>query len=247
MSDGAMLQRLERADRDAELLARLDVLDGHREGLAHGADRLGRQRRDRLVDRALDDRKPALGRSEHVLRLDPDLGESDLRGAPSVLGRIAAARHARRVGVDEEEPDPVAVAPVARDPGRDDERVGAVAVDDETLLAVQHEGRAVLARGQRHVVEIEPGLPFGMGEAQAQFARRDPPDQIGPLVRIRRVLDDPAAEHDGLEIGFERQRLAELLHRDHGLDRAAAETAVLLRERRAEQAHFGVVAPEVRR
>ncbi len=83
-----------------------------------------------------------------------------------------------------------------------------------------------------------------MGDAEAQFARRDPPDQIGPLVRIRRVLDDPAAEHDGLEIGFERERLAELLHRDHGLDRAAAETAVLLRERRAEQAHFGVVAPE---
>ena len=55
MSDGAMLQRLERADRHAELLARLHVLDRHRERFAHRPDRLGGERGDRLVDRPLDD------------------------------------------------------------------------------------------------------------------------------------------------------------------------------------------------
>ena len=178
------------------------------------------------------------------MRLDAHVGEADLRRALAVLGRIAAPRHARRVGVDEEEADSVAVAPSARDPGRDDEPVGAVALADEALLAVEHEGAAVLAGGRRDVVEIEAGLPFGMGEAQAQLARGDLSDQLAALFGRRAMPDQRAAEHDGLEIGLERQRLAEFLHHDHRLDRAAAVAAVLFGERRAEQAHVGVFAPQ---
>ena len=98
---------------DAELLARLEILDRHRQRFRHRADRLGRKRRDRLVDRPLDDRKRAVGRADDVMRRRADIGEGDLRRPLAVLGRIAAPGHARSVGVDEEEADPVAIAPRA--------------------------------------------------------------------------------------------------------------------------------------
>ena len=84
-----------------------------------------------------------------------------------------------------------------------------------------------------------------MGEAQAQIAGRDRADEFGPPLGTRRVPQQRAAQNHGLKIGLERQRLAEFLHHDHRFDRAAAEAAVFLRERRAEQAHLGVFAPEL--
>src|SRR5262249_42638155 len=58
------------------------------------------------------------------------------------------------------------------------------------------------------------------------------------------MLDEGAAQDDSLEVGLERQRLAELFHHDHGFDRAAAETAVGFGKGRAGDAHFGIVAPQ---
>ena len=53
-----------------------------------------------------------------------------------------------------------------------------------------------------------------------------------------------AAEHDGREIRLQRQRAAERLHHDHGLDRPAAEAAVLLARTAAEQAELGILLPQ---
>ena len=105
-----MLQRLERSDRDAELLARLEVVDGHRQRLGHCADGFGGKRGDRLVDGPLDDRQRAVRGAQNVVRRDADVGEADLRRPLAVLGRIAAAGHAGGAGVDEEETDPVGVS-----------------------------------------------------------------------------------------------------------------------------------------
>ena len=195
---GAMLQRLERADRHAELLARLHVFDRHGERFAHRPDRFGRERGDRLVDDALDQRQRASRGAEHVLRPDAHVGKGDVGRALAVLGRVAAPRHARRVGVDEKEADPVAVAPAAGEARRHDQLVGAVALADERLLAVQHEGGAVLAGGEPDIDEIEARLLFGMGKAQAQIARRDLADEVGALFGRGGVLQERAAEHDGL-------------------------------------------------
>ena len=228
----------------AELLARLHVFDRHRQRFAHRADRLGGKRRDRLVDRPFDDRQRASGLAENVLGLDPHVGEGDLRRALAVLGRIAAPRDAGRIGVDQEEADPVPIAAAAAEPRRNDQRVRAVALADEPLLAVQHESRAVFARGQPDIMQIVARLPLGVGETEPEIARCDLADEIGPLFGTGAVPDQRAAEDDGLEIRFERQRLAEFLHHDHGLDRAAAVAAVVLREGRAKQAHLGVLAPQ---
>src|ERR1700735_3977722 len=83
-----------------------------------------------------------------------------------------------------------------------------------------------------------------MREAQLKLARRDRADQFGALLVACPVLQQGAAQDDGLKVGIERQRLAELLHHDHRLDRTAAEAAVDFSKRRAEQAHLGIVAPQ---
>ena len=68
---------------------------------------------------------------------------------------------------------------------------------------------------------------------------------------VRRLLlgrtaaaQEAAADHDGGEIRLQHQRLAQRLHHDHGLDRAGAEAAVVFRERQAEQALLGELAPD---
>jgi len=57
--DDAMLQRLEGADRHAELLARLQVLERGIAGELHRPDRLGADERGGEVDRFLDLRQAA--------------------------------------------------------------------------------------------------------------------------------------------------------------------------------------------
>src|SRR5258708_22400412 len=68
--DGAMLERLEGADRDAELLARLQVLDCELVHHRHRADRLGGERGDGEVDRALDDRQRLVLPSEQGISVE---------------------------------------------------------------------------------------------------------------------------------------------------------------------------------
>src|SRR3954470_1444609 len=58
------------------------------------------------------------------------------------------------------------------------------------------------------------------------------------------MAQEAAADHDGGEIWLQHQRLAERLHHDHGLDRAGAKAAIGFRERQAQQALLGELAPD---
>ena len=53
-----------------------------------------------------------------------------------------------------------------------------------------------------------------------------------------------AGDHDRCQIRLQHQRLADRFHHDHGFDRAGAEAAVVFRERQAEQALLGELAPD---
>jgi hypothetical protein len=57
---GTMLERLEAADRDPELHARLQVVERHRERRRHSADHLRAEPGRAGVDHALEQAKPAL-------------------------------------------------------------------------------------------------------------------------------------------------------------------------------------------
>ena len=58
------------------------------------------------------------------------------------------------------------------------------------------------------------------------------------------MAQEAAADHDGRQIRLQHQRLAERFHHDHGFDRAGAEAAIGFRERQAQQALLGELAPD---
>ena len=79
-----MLQHLEIADRHAELLALLEVVDRDLVHRAHRADRFGGERRDAGIDHALDQRIGIAGLADHGVRADLDARQRDLGGAQAV-------------------------------------------------------------------------------------------------------------------------------------------------------------------
>ena len=108
ISDDAVLQRLEAADRLAELLARLQVLAARLEHRFHAAQRLGHLRERGAVERLLELREAAAGRREprvggHVHRAQLEVG-----GQRAVDQRIAVQRG--RALVDQEQREPLAAS-----------------------------------------------------------------------------------------------------------------------------------------
>ena len=59
------------------------------------------------------------------------------------------------------------------DARRDQQPIGAVAVQHDALGAVQHPAAAVLPRGGGDIGEVVARLPFDMREGQLQLALRD--------------------------------------------------------------------------
>ena len=102
----------------------------------------------------------------------------------------------------------------------------------------------LLLRGGHHVGDVVARLPLAVRERELHAAVGDR-RQHARLLRIAAAeTHRGAAQHHGRQIRLQDQRAAERLHHQHDLDRAAAEPAVLLGERQAEQAEFGVLRPQ---
>ena len=138
------------------------------------------------------------------------------------------AADASALGRDEEQADPVAVAPAAGGAGADHEMLRAVAMDDDGLAPVEHIALALAPGAGRDIEQIIARLRFGEGQRQPRAALDDAGDD--PLLQRSRPAepDRAARQHHGREIGLQRQPLAERLHHQQRLDRPAAEAALLL-------------------
>ena len=187
----------------------------------------------------------AAGAAGFAERLRADVGERDLGGAAAVLRGITAPRHAGRVGVNEKQAEAAHLALAAGEPCEHNQLVCAVAIEHETFFATQQIAVAVLLRCRLDVERAPAGLWFRMRQRQPQLAAGDLGDQLGALGRRRAVAQRGARQHDAREIGLQRQGAAERLLRQHDLDGAAAVAAVLLGERRAQQAELGVLPPKL--
>ena len=240
-----MLQRLVLADGAAELLAGLHVVHGHGVHGVHDADGLRTDGGDHLVLHPLHDGQ---GFGRVAQGLAGGVGQGDLCGAHTVLGGVAAALHAGAVGVHEEQADAMPGAVVAGGAGGDDQGIGAVAVQDEGLLPGQAPRRATVAGWGFHgasvdVVQAPAGLALGLGIGQHALAGGDARHQFGQLLGAGSVAQQAAAHDDGGKVGLDDQGAAEGFHDDAGLDRAAAEAAMLLGKGKAEQALVGELLP----
>ena len=128
--------------------------------------------------------------------------------------------------------------------GGNDQRVGALAVQHDEFLAVDHVTVAFLLRRGRDVVEVVARVLLQLRKGKGLAAVDDAGNMRG-LLRVRRAVAQKAAgDHDGRQVGLQHHRLAERLHHDHGLDRAGAKAAIGFRERQAQQALLGELAPD---
>src|SRR5258708_7847460 len=139
--DHAVLQHLELADRHAELLARLDVLERGGVDRIHAAGGLGAERHDGSRDRVLDHREGAIDLAQHRVGADRDLVEGELGGTLRVLRRVVTPREAFRLAVDDEQGEPLLLARAARGAGEHDDAVGGRRVVDHTFLAGERRAR----------------------------------------------------------------------------------------------------------
>ena len=140
---------------------------------------------------------------------------------------------------------PLALGAAARRARGDDQLVGAVAVQDDALLALQRVAAlAVGARRGGRIGEVVARLPLLVRQRQGQLALDDSRHQLLQQRGVAGVAQRAAAQHDRRQVGLDRQRAAERLGEDHGLGQALPEPAVLLGERHAEQAELGVLPPQ---
>jgi hypothetical protein len=100
-------ERLERAERLVELLARLRVLDRDLERAVGAADRLRREQDDPLVQRCVPGVPARAGRTDPRRRGHAYLLEVHAVLAVGAERELLGERDARRVRIDQEEIDPV--------------------------------------------------------------------------------------------------------------------------------------------
>ena len=181
--------------------------------------------------------------AEHGVGADLDPAQRDFRRPDAVAQRIGAAGDAIGIAVDEEQRNTGGVIALARGAGADDQRVGAVAVQYDALRAVDDPAIALAGRLGQHVRQIVARLPLAMREGEQLFARGDLRQQRALLRVIAGEAQRGAGQHDRREIRLQRQRPAERLHHQHDLDAAAAEPAMLLGKRQAEQPQLGILRP----
>jgi hypothetical protein len=105
--DGLVLQRLEGADGDAKLFARLEIVDGERMQRLHRPDGLRRDRGDTGFNGAFENRKAAAHGAE---RFCFDIGQNHVGKPPAVLRFVAGNLYTSRIGRNDKERDTIFVA-----------------------------------------------------------------------------------------------------------------------------------------
>ena len=235
----AVLQRLEHADRYPELLARLQVFECGVVRVLDRADRLGAQERGGVVHDFLDERqrsaflpKQCIGSNRHAL-------EGNIRGAQLVHGAVGLERDAFRLALHQEQADSARV----RGTCRDDEHLGNRRADHRAFPAVELPAAARFPRRRRDLREVVARILLGLRKRHFQLALDDLRQNAVFLRRSTRAGDELRPEADGSEIRLDHQRLSEQFHDAHQVDRAAAEPAVVRRERQPKQPHLGEGAP----
>ena len=240
-----MLQRLERSDRDAELPARLEVLERVAVGGSDRAHRLGANERCRKVDDLLDQRQRTAGRSEDGAGGDADVVEPHVGCARAVEHAQRRERDARCIAGNQQQAQAVGIRVGALRAHGHDEFIGHRGMGHRTLDTREDvvvtvdagagcDVRKRVVRAGLHVREGEPQLPA-----------RDSRDQTPPLIFAATPRNQSRTERDRSEPWLDDQRVADRLHQAHRIQRASIQAAIRGRQREAEQAELGECAPDV--
>ncbi|GAA2083461.1 hypothetical protein GCM10009725_17390 [Aeromicrobium tamlense] len=217
---GAVVERLERVERDAELLARLEVADRGGQCRLHRTERLVGVGDAGAVEGDLE-RGGLVATLAQLHR--GGVAERDGGGAAAVVGD---GRLDRRGALDEEH-----AGAALGQRGRDQQQVGTLGLDHGGLHAVE------LAVGERDRRLRRPALA-GLEPRQDRqdLAAGDGVDVLLLLLVGAERLDEAAGQHDRLDERVGGDDLAELLGGQRDLDGRGL-------ERQAQHAHLGELVP----
>ena len=223
-----MLDGLERADRLAELLPDLRVLDGHVEAGFGAADLFGRERGGRTIEHVGDraPREPFVAEtrgSRNAHGIEHDLGLT----TGHVDGREEAAGHALRIAGNREERHSLDPVRAFRARGDEQEARG-VSVEHVGLRAAEHVVATVLRRGRGDRARIPAAIRLGVRERRRELARRDARKELLLLLASAGDEERVDPETHGREERSTEERAAGLLEQRNEIDRAEAEAVVFL-------------------
>src|SRR5690606_13741841 len=144
----AVLQNLELADRHAELLAGLQVVQGQVAGHAHGPDGFAAQGGDGTPALVADG---VVGVAGAAQQFTLDVVQEQLATLAAIHGGVHAAADTLSVRVDDEQADTLLVTHVTGGAGGNQDLAGGVAADHHGLATAQAPAAAVLAGSGLHV------------------------------------------------------------------------------------------------
>ena len=158
---GAVLQRLELSDQLPELLALLQIFEGHLAGAGGNSDQFGSGSRPARVQRP--QRAPAaVDLADDRIGIDRDIVEFEPRRLAAVGQRGGVDIKASRTLLYREQREAVRLAGRAARARRHQDDIGAIAMDDELLGTIEDEPIALPPGLQRDPGRVAmPGLVDG--------------------------------------------------------------------------------------
>ena len=161
-----VLQRLELADRHAELLARLQILVGGLGQRFDDAQRFRAERRTGKLDRALEHGGAAGSIGQHRGLRNHDTVERDFRGTQAIDRGVVESAQARRIAIDHEQRDAARVRYIAGHPGTDDQVIRLGAVQHHRLASRQLVAIAVHGCRGGDMIEVIPTARLQRAECE---------------------------------------------------------------------------------
>ena len=236
-----MLQRLEFTNQLAELLALLEVGGGHVERAASNADALCRSANTPGIEHAVQQLAASVDFANHGIGIDLDAIQLDVGRHRAVNQPDSILAEPGSILRHGEQGDPVMVIIGAGGAGRDDQHIGAAAVDHKGLLAGQLEAVAgALGAGGNSLWPVLRAFVDrdGKDAIPGQQARQVAAAQFIIARANRRCRHDRARQ--------ERRRgqvAADFFKHDTGFDMAHAEAAIGFTHQNAGEAEFGKLLP----
>ena len=242
-----MLERLEAADHNAELLPRLEILERHLECGPHVAEHLGAQPDGRAVENVLQDPGALAFRSDEGRRWNLHIRQADDRCGAQMHRLLRSDRQPGSSPFDEEQREARGVALAAGRARDDDERACRRAVEHQRLFAGDAVPRAASRRAccrNGAVVSRAAFLPCKGHRACAVCYARE---NLFLLLRAAANKHRVRTEKNRRQQRLRHEVAPELFEHARDLDVAHAEPAVLFGDRDRRPAELRHLCPELRR
>ncbi|MNS85681.1 hypothetical protein D3C72_1195540 [compost metagenome] len=238
-----MLQGLEAADGNAELLAHLEIVGRDLDGLFHAADQLGAQCRDAVREAVAQRCLSVAGVAKQGVGRDKGLVQRDFRRPAAVMQRQRGTPHARGVRRHQEQAAQGSLVSLAGQHRGDDEGVGVAAAQHQRLGALQEVAAARRLGACRHRLRQAARLRFAVGQRNPARPVCERGHQRFQLRRAGCRQQRLRGQHAAAEIWLDHQAAAQLGRNQHRVDDGTTEAAGRFRQRRGQPAVLGEHGP----